>query len=291
MVGPDYGTTFVTHFTCAMMSQKPILCNNNSGLCLTMITAITFDFWDTIAIDDSDEPKRAALGLPGKAEARMQLFSEQIMRLHPEITEAQAREAYQDANQRFNEDWHSEHRTPSVTTRLYYAYESLGLQPAPGHYAKIVREVDELVREIEAMEIRIAPDFAEGVHRVLPQLAQEYTLGIISDTIHTHGRGLRHLLQQQGLLQYFSYFIFSDEIRASKPSTEVFRQAIIGLDVFPHEIVHIGDRESNDVDGPISMGMRSILFTGIIDRGSENTRAHGICKDYDQLPGLVRRIR
>ena len=29
----------------------------------SMIEAITFDFWDTIAIDDSDEPKRAALGL------------------------------------------------------------------------------------------------------------------------------------------------------------------------------------------------------------------------------------
>ncbi|MEZ4610075.1 MAG: hypothetical protein R2838_07480 [Caldilineaceae bacterium] len=29
-----------------------------------MIEAITFDFWDTIAIDDSDEPKRQ--GLPSR---------------------------------------------------------------------------------------------------------------------------------------------------------------------------------------------------------------------------------
>ncbi len=256
-----------------------------------MITAITFDFWDTIAIDDSDEPKRAALGLPGKAESRIQLFSEHVIRNHPQITPEQARKAYRCANERFNDDWHNDHRTPSVTTRLYYAYEYLGLEPEPGHYAKIVREVDELVREIEAMEIRIAPDFAPGIHQVIPQLASDYTLGIISDTIHTHGRGLRHLLQQQGLLQYFSYFIFSDEIRASKPSTEVFRQAILGLDMFPHEIVHIGDRESNDVDGPLAMGMRSILFTGIIDRGSDKTRANGICRDYAQLPALIRRLR
>ncbi len=34
------------------------------------IAAITFDFWDTLAADDSDEPKRAALGLPAKAQAR-----------------------------------------------------------------------------------------------------------------------------------------------------------------------------------------------------------------------------
>lgn len=256
-----------------------------------MITAITFDFWDTIAIDDSDEPKRAALGLPGKAEARIELFAERIQRQHPEISFGEAKEAYIQANQRFRRDWHSEHRTPGVTTRIFYAYEYLGLRPEPGRYAEYVREVDELVREVEAMEVRIPPDFAPGIHRVLPTLASEYTLGIISDTIHTHGRGLRHLLQQQGLLQYFDYFIFSDEIRASKPSTEVFRQAILGLDVMAHELVHIGDRESNDVDGPLSMGMRAVLFTGIIDRGSEATRAQAVCRNYAQLPDIIRRLR
>ncbi|MCP4360187.1 MAG: hypothetical protein GY796_19440 [Chloroflexi bacterium] len=40
-----------------------------------MIKAITFDFWDTLVFDDSDEPKRAALGLPGKAETRLQLLT------------------------------------------------------------------------------------------------------------------------------------------------------------------------------------------------------------------------
>jgi FMN phosphatase YigB (HAD superfamily) len=59
----------------------------------------------------------------------------------------------------------------------------------------------------------------------------------------------------------------------------------------PTRLFTFGDRESNDVEGPISMGMRSILFTGIIDRGSENTRAHAVCQDYDQLPGLIRRLR
>ena len=29
-----------------------------------MIQAVTFDFWDTLVIDDSDEPARAARGLP-----------------------------------------------------------------------------------------------------------------------------------------------------------------------------------------------------------------------------------
>jgi putative hydrolase of the HAD superfamily len=255
-----------------------------------MIRAITFDFWDTIAVDDSDEPKRALMGLPSKADARLRLFVEKVIESHPHIHPEQAAEAWAGANQRFRDHWHNGHRTPGVTARIHDAYECLGLEPGPGEYARLVREVDELVREIETMEIRIPPDFADGVHSALQLLASEYRLGIVSDTIHTHGRGLRFLLQQQGLLQYFSYFIFSDEIGAAKPSPQVFRQAATGLGFPPQQVVHIGDRESNDVAGPLQVGMQAILFTGIVDRGSERTRARAICRSYRDLPTIVRRL-
>ncbi|MEZ4862120.1 MAG: HAD family hydrolase [Caldilineaceae bacterium] len=256
-----------------------------------MITAITFDFWDTLALDDSDEPKRRALGLPSKAAARKELFTRHVTRRHPKITGEAAAQAYEAANQRFRHEWHNEHRTPGVTTRLYYAYEALGLQPKPGRYAHLVREIDELVREIETMEVRIPPDFVSGIHYTLESLAQEYKLGIISDTIHTHGRGLRFLLDRQGVLPFFSHFLFSDEIGVSKPSTAIFREAAIGLDVAPDQIVHIGDRESNDIVGPRTLGMKAILFTGIVDRGSEQTRANAVCRDFRELPQIVRRLR
>lgn len=258
---------------------------------MAMISAITFDFWDTIAVDDSDEPKRAALGLPTKAEARVQLFAERVVARYPHISYEEAAEAYRKANQQFRHDWHNNHTTPGVPARIYDAYCYLGLKPAPGEYARMVREIDEIVREIETMEIRIPPDLAEGVHSTLELLAQDYKLGIISDTIHTQGRGLRHLLMQQGLLQYFSYFVFSDEIGAAKPSLTVFRQASLGLDLPPWQIAHVGDRESNDVEGPISIGMRAILFTGIVDRGSAKTRAHAVCRNFRDLPSIIRRLR
>lgn len=256
-----------------------------------MIAAITFDFWDTIALDDSDEPKRAALGLPSKADARTQLFAEKIVASYPHICYDQAVAAYAAANAQFRHEWHNGHRTPGVTARLHTAYEHLGLRPGPGEYARLAREVDELVREIETMEIRIPPDFADGIHNTLYILAEEYKLGIISDTIHTQGRGLRHLLQRQGLLQYFSYAIFSDEIGAAKPSSQVFRQASLGLGLPPQQIVHVGDRESNDVAGPLAVGMSAILYTGIVDRGSAATRAHAVCRHFRDLPNIVRRLR
>ena len=255
-----------------------------------MIAAVTFDFWDTLALDDSDEPKRRALGLPGKLEARKQLFTRRVTTLYPQIKVAQARAAYDAANQRFREEWHNDHYTPGVPTRLYYAYEQLGLKPKPGHYGRLIREIDELVLEIETMEVRIPPDFVADIHYTLQTLAQEYKLGIISDTIHTHGRGLRHLLASQGVLSYFSYLVFSDEVGASKPAATVFRQAAIGLDTPPNQIVHIGDRESNDVLGPRAFGMKAILFTGIVDRGSHQTQANAICRNFRDLPQVVARL-
>ena len=141
------------------------------------------------------------------------------------------------------------------------------------------------------MEVRIAPDFAPGVHWALQNLAQEYALGIISDTIHTTGVGLRHLLYQQGLLHYFKFAIFSDEVRTSKPSAQVFRMASHQVGLPPMKMVHIGDRESNDVHGPLSIGMSAVLYTGVIDRGSQQTRANAVCRQYADLPDILRRLR
>lgn len=255
-----------------------------------MVMAVTFDFWDTLAADDSDEPKRAARGLPSKAEARARLFADSITSNYPHVTYDQAIDAYERANDRFRVDWQQNHHTPGVPVRLYYAYECLGLDPGPGEYARMVREVDELILAIETMEIRIPPDFAPGVNSTLHLLSGEYRLGVISDTIHTNGRGLRHLLREQGILQYFDYFVFSDEVGASKPSVAVFHQAAWGLGLPPHQIVHVGDRESNDVAGPLSIGMRSILYTGLRDRGSDRTRAQAVCGDFRNLPAMVRRL-
>jgi putative hydrolase of the HAD superfamily len=98
-------------------------------------------------------------------------------------------------------------------------------------------------------------------------------------------------LDQQGILQYFSYFIFSDEIRVAKPAAAVFRQAALGLSLSPASIVHVGDRERNDVLGPRAVGMKAILFTGIVDRGSQKTNAHAVCRKFVELPDMIRRLR
>lgn len=247
-----------------------------------MIQAVTFDLWDTVLIDDTDEPKRAALGLLPKPAARLQLLTEEITRHHPALAPEQIKQAFDEANRRFNHAWKVEHHTPPVAERFCVVFDLLGVSPTPGY--------PEVVREIEEMEVNVPPDFVPGVAEAIRELAGEFKLGVISDTIHTTGKGLRRLLDSQGILKYFRAFVFSDEVGASKPKPLVFERAAAELGVPFSEIVHVGDRESNDVEGPRAMGMKTIFFTGALDRGSAQTQANAICRDYASLPAVVRKL-
>ena len=81
--------------------------------------------------------------------------------------------------------------------------------------------------------------------------------------------------------------MFFDEAGAAKPDLKVFHLASKGLNTPLEHLVHIGDRESNDIVGPREVGAHAILITASIDRGREGTRASAICERYVDLPGIV----
>ena len=244
-----------------------------------MIRAVTFDFWDTIVVDDSDEPKRAAAGLPAKTVARRQAFVDCIKGAHPELDDATVARAFEHTQERFLHLWKVEHRTPTVADRLTVGIQWLGIARPPGF--------DALVGTFEQMEVLHPPDLVPGIREALERLAEDYTLGIISDAIVTPGRGLRAILDGYGLLRFFRAPVFSDEVGFSKPHPRVFEAACAGLGVSPSSLLHIGDREANDVAGPQAFGAKAILYTGSVDRGSEDTRADAVCAHYEHLPTLV----
>ena len=90
-----------------------------------MIRAITFDLWDTVIHDGSDEPKRAAAGLPPKREARRALVRDALAATSPvaaEVVDA----AYDVADAAFSKVWHEQHITWSVAERLSVLLGGLG---------------------------------------------------------------------------------------------------------------------------------------------------------------------
>ena len=87
------------------------------------------------------------------------------------------------------------------------------------------------------------------------------TLSIGSNTGFVEGTVLRNLLEKSGILHYFSFFIFSDEINSSKPSARFFRQ-LWKKSAFPKsQILHIGDNNLADYQGAFDFGLNALLIT------------------------------
>ena len=244
------------------------------------IRGLTFDFWDTIVDDDTDEPKRAAQGLPSKAEARVSTFVDEVLAHHPAIGRDAAVAALAHANTTFRHHWKVEHHTPSVADRLLVGFDKLGIARTPGF--------DGLVQAWEEMEVKIPPNLVPGIGDCLAGLQGQYKIGIISDAIVTPGVGLRQILKDYGLFQYFDHFVFSDEAGASKPAARVFDLACEGLAVAPAELAHVGDRPANDIAGPNAYGAHSVLYTGVVDRRQAGDPVASVVVDHmDDLSAAI----
>jgi putative hydrolase of the HAD superfamily len=243
------------------------------------VRVVSFDLWDTVFVDDSDEPKRRAQSLAPKPVARRELVYRYLSR-HAPIERTLVDCAYDTADAAFREVWHNQHFTWTVAVRLGVLLKGLKRElPAP--------EFAELVRLQEDMELMVRPDLVPGVAEAVRALAARYKLVVISDAIFSPGRALRELLTGYGLLDAFSAFIFSDEAGCSKPDPAAFQKAAELAGCRVDEIVHVGDREHNDIAGPKRVGARSVLLTAAIDRGGANTAADAVCRDYRELPAII----
>lgn len=244
------------------------------------IRVVSFDLWDTVLADDSDEPKRERQGLPSKRVERRNLVYEFLNR-HGEVDRRLVDCAYDTADAAFRHVWHTQHHTWPVAVRLQVVLNGLKRQLPD-------TEFHELVRLHEDMELRVQPDLVEGAAAALRTLARNYTLVVVSDAIFSPGRALRELLERYGLKDFFSAFVFSDELGCSKPDPRVFQRAAELAGCSISEIVHVGDREHNDVAGPKAAGAKAVLFTAAIDRGtSGNTAADATCRSFADLPKTI----
>ena len=249
-----------------------------------MIKAITFDLWDTVFIDDSDEPKRKAAGRLSKKDERRALVLEYAQK-HKDVSKELVNSIYTTADAAFGKVWHDQFATWEVADRMEIIFKGLDIN-LPSD------EMDKIVKLHEEMELEFRPDFIEGVGDAIAELHGSYKLGVISDAIFSPGRVLRELLKGEGLLQYFDHFVFSDEIGNSKPQPIVFESAYTNFGIKPNELIHIGDREHNDILGPKNVGMHALLCTAAIDRGgSENTKADDIFSDYKELQAIVKSMK
>ena len=245
----------------------------------TPIKAITFDLWDTLVDDDSDEVTRKAQGLRSKPEERRHLMWD-ALNLHEPISEEQVNAAFDAADAAFNKAWKGYSITWKVTERVARVLMELGRTLPEDDVARLA---DDLGR----MEVDIPPDPIEGVAEALTELSARYKLCIVSDAIVTPGEGLRRLLEGHDLKKYFDGFAFSDEVGRSKPHADMFNAAAGQLGVEVSEMVHVGDRDHNDIKGPQALGMKAVLFTATRADDKDATTADAICERFADLPEII----
>lgn len=248
----------------------------------SQLKAITFDLWDTIVQDDSDEPKRRAQGLRSKKAERRHLLWEALNRQAP-IEPERVALAYDVGDAAFNRVWHDQHVTWTIGERLQVILKGLGRALPEAEFAGVVREHEE-------MELRIRPDLIAGIAPALAALHGRYRTCVVSDAIVSPGRCLKALLESYDLARHFDGFVFSDIVGHSKPHRAMFDDAARQMGVSLAEIVHIGDRDHNDVKGPQALGMKAILFTATRPADKDKTSANAICERHADLPAIVDRL-
>jgi HAD superfamily hydrolase (TIGR01549 family) len=85
-----------------------------------------------------------------------------------------------------------------------------------------------------------------------------YLLGLISNTIYPR-RHHESDLRQFALMEYLSFRIYSSELGRRKPHPDIFRAGLDLMRLPPSEILYIGDRIPEDVEGARLAGMIPIL--------------------------------
>ena len=164
------------------------------------IRAITFDLWDTVFVDDSDEPMRAAHGLLPKPAERKNLVY-QFLGRHEPISTEKVELAYDAVDAAFHHVWYSQNITWTVRERLSVLLKALKSDLPE-------TEFDELIKLHEEMELEVRPDLAAGVAGAIQNLHGKYKMAVVSDAIFCPGRALRQLLAYYDILKYFEAFEF-----------------------------------------------------------------------------------
>ncbi|HQN01575.1 MAG TPA: HAD family hydrolase [Candidatus Hydrogenedentes bacterium] len=243
------------------------------------IGVVTFDLWDCVFCDETDEPKRAAAGMPSKPVARRQVLHEALSQ-HGPIDRAAVDIAFNTADQAFRKVWHEQYVTWTTPERIKVVLAGLNRNlPSP--------DLAAVSDAIERMELECSPDLAPGVREGLEAIHGKYKLAVVSDAIFTPGKYLRALLEKYHLYSYFDFFVFSDEIGHSKPHPSLFESVAEHFGVECADIVHIGDRPHNDIGGPHAVGARGVLLTVVKNRPLDGHAPDAVCDNYLKLDEVL----
>jgi FMN phosphatase YigB (HAD superfamily) len=236
------------------------------------IRAVTFDFWNTIAVEPVPGSMRDA-----RHAAVLAACESNGLEMDADTLAGHVTEVIRGRERAWTEGVHV-----SPTEGAQRLVTALGLEPPAGE------AVSEAFLGVgRGVKLGLAPEIGPTLERLR---ADGLVLGIVCDAGFTGGAILRDFLASQGLLEHFSGWGFSDEVGAYKPAPEIFESALAMLDTEPAAAVHVGDLRRTDIAGARAVGMRTVRYRGLADDPDPGPEADFVLDDHRDLPDLVASI-
>ena len=237
-----------------------------------MLKAITFDFWQTLYADsDENWQKRQAI---------------RTKKCHVYLDSRGYACGLDDVGFGLEEAY-------NLVNTLWHQHKGISVKRCMMRFAEVLQlqleetDLDHLIDCLGAAFLETPPIMIANVKPVVSRLSENYPLGIISDSALTPGSFVRQLMDQDGILQFFTAFTFSDETEYTKPQVPQFHSTLAQLDAKPAEAVHIGDIFRTDIVGAKNAGMKAIRFTGFNKTETNDNLSDAVVDDYRQLETVI----
>ena len=202
------------------------------------IEAITFDFWNTLAIDSA----------PAEV---LEMAAKRMTRL---LDEAGFKVDCENMMKAFAQ----------CRQHCYFCQEVKGIDFTPREQLDWIMDYFEIKPEPDLWNglldaytttlLEVPPVFVKGLEGILKDLSERFKLAVICNTGRTPGWVVRKLLNTHGFERYFNTLIFSNEVGVAKPNPYIFEIAARVLEVQPCRILHVGDSPITDVAGASGAG-------------------------------------
>jgi FMN phosphatase YigB (HAD superfamily) len=131
--------------------------------------------------------------------------------------------------------------------------------------------------------------FLPGAHEALERLRLlGVSVGLISNTSLTSAEVYREWFRREGVLDFFAFTVFSNDVGCSKPNPDIFNRVFSAEGALPERSLHIGDNLLADVSGAAGVGMRTGWISGY-DKREPVVAPDYTLKDITEAPGVVER--
>ena len=238
-----------------------------------VLEAVTFDFWNTLAVSPA--------GVLG--EERMRALAAHCAETGLELDEAALSKGLDDVWHRHQTAWEAgQVFGPTQAGEALVAL--LGIEK--GEAAEEAVEV--FLSAGRGVELELAPGASECVEALA---GRGVALGIVCDVGLTPGEILRESLARHGILRHFGSWAFSDEVGHYKPAAESFAAALGPLGVAPGRALHVGDLLRTDIAGARAFGMGTVRYRELNDDaaalGQGHVEADRVHDSHAQLLELI----